>query len=152
MTTELLRDVALFKSLTDDELEAMKDLWSFRHIAAHQQIVAEDEPMHEFFIVAAGVVHVRREAQGHELLLARILRGGVFGEMNLFSEGAATASVYAMDEARLAVTSNATLREFMASRPDIGYKFTTLLLEEVSARLRQTNDRLVHSMYWSGSK
>jgi CRP-like cAMP-binding protein len=72
--------------------------------------------------------------------------------MNLFSEGTATASVYAMDEARLAVTSNATLREFMASRPDIGYKFTTLLLEEVSARLRQTNDRLVHSMYWSGSK
>jgi CRP/FNR family transcriptional regulator len=148
MTTELLRDVALFKSLSDDELEAMKDIWSFRHAAAREQIVAEGEPMHEFFIVAAGVVHARRMADGHEVLLGRILRGGVFGEMNLFAEGAATASVYAMEDVRLAVTPNSMLRDFMAARPDIGYKITTILLGEVSARLRQTNERLVHSLFW----
>jgi CRP/FNR family cyclic AMP-dependent transcriptional regulator len=148
MTTELLRDVALFKDLSDAELDAMKDIWSFRHAAARERIVAEGEPMHELFIVAAGVVHVRRVADGHEVLLGRILRGGVFGEMNLFSEGPATASVYAMEEVRLAVTSDATLREFMGARPDIGYKITTILLGDVCARLRQTNDRLVHSMFW----
>src|SRR5271166_5679323 len=126
MTTELLRDVALFKDLSDDELEAMKDLWTFRHVAARERIVAEGEPMHEFFIVSAGIVHVRRMAEGHEVLLGRILRGGVFGEMNLFSEGPATASVYAMEEVRLAVTSDFTLRGFMSVRPDIGYKITTL--------------------------
>jgi CRP-like cAMP-binding protein len=86
------------------------------------------------------------------VLLARILRGGVFGDMNLFSEGPATASVYAMDEARLAVASNATFRDFMAARPDIGYKITTLLLEELATRLRLTNDRLVHSMFWTGKQ
>jgi CRP/FNR family transcriptional regulator len=152
MTIELLRDVALFKSLSDSDLEAMKDLWTFRHVPAHQQIVVEGELMHEFFIVSAGVVHVRRSSEGHEVLLARILRGGVFGDMNLFSEGPATASVYAMDEARLAVASNATFRDFMAARPDIGYKITTLLLEELATRLRLTNDRLVHSMFWTGKQ
>jgi CRP/FNR family transcriptional regulator len=149
MTAELLRDVALFKDLSDPELDAMKDIWTFRHVAAREQIVAEGAPMHELFIVSAGVVHVRRLSEDrHEVLLGRILRGGVFGEMNLFSEGHAAASVYAMEEVRLAVTPNATLREFMAGRPDIGYKITTRLLEEVSARLRQTNDRLVHSLFW----
>jgi CRP-like cAMP-binding protein len=142
MTIELLRDVALFKDLSDAELDAMKDIWTFRHVGAREQIVAEGDLMHEFF-------HVRRLSEdGHEVLLGRILRGGVFGEMNLFSEGHAAASVYAMEEVRLAVTPNATLRDFMAARPDIGYKITSLLLEEVSARLRQTNDRLVHSMFW----
>jgi CRP-like cAMP-binding protein len=148
MTIELLRDVTLFKHLSDAELDAMKEIWTFRHVTAHQQIVVEGEPMHEFFIVAAGVVHARRVSGGHDVLLGRILRGGVFGEMNLFLEGAATASVYAMEEVRLAVTSNSTLREFMAARPDIGYKITSLLLEEVCTRLRQTNDRLVHSLFW----
>jgi hypothetical protein len=37
----------------------------------------------------------------------------------------------------------------MCSRPDIGYKITVRLLTEVSTRLRHTNERLVHSMFWS---
>ena len=151
MTTQLLRDVALFKTLSDAELDAMKELWSFRHVPPRQQIIAEGEPMHEFFIVGAGVVHVRRNSQGHDVLLARILRGGVFGELNLFSEGAATASIYAMEEVRLAVTSTSSFRAFMDGRPDIGYKITTLLLDEVSGRLRKTNDRLVQSSFWTGA-
>jgi len=152
MTTELLRNVSIFKDLSEGELDAMKNLWTFRHVPGRERIVAEGEMMHEFFVVSSGVVHVRRLAKDHEVLLARIVPGGFFGELNLFAEGMATASVYAMEEVRLAVANNGTFRSFMASRPDIGYKIAAILLKEVSSRLRATNDRLVHSMFWSGSK
>jgi CRP/FNR family transcriptional regulator len=149
MPTEFLRDVSIFKDLSAGELDAMKNIWSFRVVPARQRIVLEGELMHEFYIVCTGIVHVRRLAQDHEVLLARIGRGGFFGEMNLFDEATATASVYAIGEVRLAVAANKTFRGFMGDRPEIGYKITARLLTEVSLRLRQTNERLVHSMFWS---
>ena len=149
MPTEYLRDVSIFKDLSAGELDAMKNLWALRDIPPRTRIVEEGALMHEFYIVCTGVVHVRRLAGDHEVLLARIGRGGFFGEMNLFEEATATASVYSMGEVKIAVTSNNTLRGFMLSRPEIGYKITARLLNEVSGRLRQTNARLVHSMFWS---
>jgi CRP-like cAMP-binding protein len=151
MPTEYLRDVSIFKDLSDGELDAMKSLWTFRDVAPRERIVTEGALMHHFYIVCTGVVHVRSLSQGHEVLLARIGRGGFFGEMNLFDEGAATASVYAMGDVRLAVTPDNTFRAFMASHPEIGYKIAACLLNEVSARLRLTNERLVHSMFWSAN-
>jgi len=47
-------------------------------------------------------------SQNHEVLLARIGRGGFFGEINIFEEATATASVYAMDDVQVAVIPNAT--------------------------------------------
>jgi CRP/FNR family cyclic AMP-dependent transcriptional regulator len=148
MPTEFLRGVSILKDLTEGELDAIKNIWSFRNIEPRERIVAEGEIMHEFFVVCTGVVHVRSLSKDHEVLLARIGPGCFFGEMNLFDESHATASVYAMGEVRLAVTSNKTLRGFMATRPDIGYKITACLLTEVSHRLRQTNERLVQAMFW----
>ena len=133
------------------ELDAIKTIWSFRDIQPRERIVAEGVIMHEFYVVCTGVVHVRRLSHDHEVLLARIGPGGFFGEMNLFDESTATASVYSMGEVRLAVTANTTLRGFMASRPDIGYKIAARLLTEVSRRLRHTNERLVNSMFWSAN-
>ncbi len=149
MPTDFLRNVSIFKDLSEAELDAMQHLWTFRLAAPRQRIVLEGESMHEFFILCSGVVHVRRLTQDHEVLLARIGAGGFFGEINLFDEATATASVYAMSEVRLAVTSNALFRVFMAGRPDIGYKITARLLTDVALRLRQTDERLVHSMFWS---
>jgi CRP/FNR family transcriptional regulator len=149
MQTDILSAVSIFRDLSQAELDAMKDLWNLRVIPPHQRIVTEGEPMHEFFVVGTGVVHVRRLSQDHEVLLARIGKGGFFGEINLFQEATATASVYSMDEVKLAVVANNAFRTFMEGRPDIGYKITARLLNEVSGRLRQTNERLVHSMFWS---
>jgi len=152
MPTDFLRDVSIFADLSQSELDAMQDLWTFRVVPPHQRIVAEGDLMHEFFVVCTGVVHVRRLSQDHEVLLARIGHGGFFGEINLFDEATATASVYAMDEVRLAITTNSAFRAFMGTHPEIGYKITTRLLNEVSRRLRQTDERLVHSMFWSTTR
>jgi len=148
MPTEYLRQVSILKDLTEGELDAIKNLWTMRTIEPRERIVAEGVLMHEVSVVCSGVVHVRRLSKDHEVLLARIGPGGFFGEMNLFDESTATASVYAMGEVRLAVVSNSTLRGFMANRPDIGYKITARLLTEVCRRLRNTNERLVNSMFW----
>ncbi len=152
MQTEFLHPVSIFKDLSDSELDALMDVWTLRAVAPRERIVSEGALMHEFYIVCSGTVHVRSMAQDHEVLLARIGPGGFFGEINLFDEDTATASVYSMGEVQIASAPNAALRDFMAAQPAIGYKITASLLREVSRRLRHTNERLVHSMFWASNK
>lgn len=149
MSPELLRPVSLFRGLSEDELQSLNNLFSLREVPAKQKIVAEGMPMHEFYVVCRGSVHARRMAQKREMLLGRIGTGGFFGEINLFDEGSATASVYAPESATLAVAQNAELRQFMAENTGIGYKVLSELLIELSHRMRQTNERFVSSLYWS---
>jgi len=39
MQTEFLRDVSIFKDLSEGELDAMKDLWTVRSAPPHERIV-----------------------------------------------------------------------------------------------------------------
>jgi len=149
MQPEFLRSVSLFEDLSEAQLEALGSLFSVRDIAPREAIVMEGEPMHEFYVVCEGTVHVRRMAQNREMLLGRIATGGFFGEINLFEEGAATASIYATDAVKLAAASDAALCELMNANPEVGYKVLARLLTELSRRLRQTNERFVSAMYWS---
>jgi CRP-like cAMP-binding protein len=149
MSSDLLRPVSLFRGLSDEEIELLNSLFSLREVPAKEKIVAEGMPMHEFYVVCKGSVHARRMAQKREMLLGRIGAGGFFGEINLFNEGTATASVYAAEPVTLAVGQNAELRQFLADNTRIGYKVLSELLVELSSRMRQTNERFVNSLFWS---
>ena len=145
----VLRNVALFRDLTDDELAGIANLIQVREVGPKTKIVEEGSPMQQLCIVTDGIVHVRRIAQKREMLLTRLGPGGFFGEVNLFDPGVATASVYAMKPTQLAVLDHESLRQHLAANPAAGYKVVTAMMQEMSRRLRQTNSRLVHSAYWS---
>ena len=145
----VLRNVAIFTALGDEELAAIWNLISLKEIGPKTKIIEEGAPVQQLCIVTDGVVHVRRIAQKKEMLLTRLGPGGFFGEINLFDPGVATASVYAMKPTQLAVIDHDALRNYFEANPAAGYKVVTAMMREMSRRLRQTNSRLVHSAYWS---
>lgn len=149
MDMNLLASVTVLKELSEDELRLFAELVESREVEPRSQIVEEGSEIDSFYIVARGTVHVRRMAQQREVLLGRIAAGGFFGEINLFDPGQATASIYAMDHVELWTVSYEKMRGFMATTPFAGYKITSALMHEVAHRLRQTNDRLVNTVYWS---
>lgn len=152
MDFELPRAVSFLKNLSEEELRAVSTLFHYYVVEPRQQIITEGQTMHRFYIVCKGTVHVRRKAQKREVLLGRITERGFFGEVNLFQEGTATASIYAMETTTLAVVDNVSLRMFLEANPAIGYKIVVSLMSEVCVRLRATNDRLVNSIFWSGQR
>jgi CRP/FNR family cyclic AMP-dependent transcriptional regulator len=117
-----------------------------------ERIIEEGTEVRAFYIVCDGVIHVRRLAQKREILLGRIGPGGFFGEINLFDPGVATASIYAMKNAKLAQISYGKFREFMKERPAAGYAITSAMVTEMARRLRQTGSRLVNMVYWSSAQ
>ncbi len=149
MDFDLLRAVAILRELTDEELAAFASLLEVRQISPGERVIEEGTPVTAFHIVCDGVMHVRRLAQGREILLGRLGVGSFFGEINLFDPGVATASIDAVKTARLAMVDYERLRNFMAINPTTGYKMVSAMMTEMARRLRETSTRLVNSVYWS---
>lgn len=144
-----LRLVSFLRDLNDEELTAFADLLQFREVPPGTRILEEGTEVNELSIVCSGVVHVRRLSRKHEMLLGRLGVGSFFGEVNLFDPGVATASVYAMKQTViLAYVTYGDLRAFMEANHEIGYKVVTGMMTETVRRLRATNSRLVHSVFW----
>jgi CRP-like cAMP-binding protein len=123
---------------------------TLRECKPKERILVEGEAPDAFYIVCDGVVHAKRLAQKREMLLATIGTGGFFGEINLFDPGVATASIVAMTPAKLAVIGYQRFRAYMEERPTAGYKIVSTLMTEMARRLRTTNRRLVHAVFWKG--
>lgn len=149
MDLDLLRAVAILRELTDDELAAFASLLEIRQIPAGERVIEEGNPVTAFYIVCDGIMHVRRLAQGREILLGRLGVGSFFGEINLFDPGVATASIDSVKPSRLAMVEYDRLRNFMEINPVTGYKMVSAMMTEMARRLRETSTRLVNSVYWS---
>jgi len=150
MDTALLGSISFLARLSQDELDILSDKFVLEDVLPGKRIVAEGAPIHSLYILCNGVVHVRRLAQEREVMVARISPGAFFGEMNLFEQGPATASVYAMEKSTLAVAEHEVLRECMADNPAMGYKIVSSIMTEMCRRLRETNNRLLSAYFWTG--
>lgn len=148
---DFLRTVSILRDLSEEELASFRSLLTLQEVKARERVIEEGTPVRHFYLVCDGTVHIRRLAQKREMLLGRLGSGSFFGEINLFDPGVATASIYAMAQTQLAVTSHASLREFMASNPATGYKIVSAFMTELARRFRQANTRLVQSVYWSSA-
>ena len=149
MDSDSLRAIPFLNELTDDELAEFTKLITVRECRPGERILEEGVAPTAFYIIADGVVHVRRRANTREMLLARLGAGAFFGEINLFDPGLATASIYAMKSTRLAIIPYELFRTYMETHTRAGYKIASGLMAEMSRRLRATSARLVNSVFWS---
>jgi CRP-like cAMP-binding protein len=152
MDHTLLRAVSFLRTLSDAELASFAGLLTPRQLAPRERIIEEGTPVHALYLIADGVVHIRRIAQKREMLLGRLGVGGFFGEINFFDPGVATASIYAMKPTQLAVVDYDSLRAFMEAHPAAGYKMVSGMMTEMARRLRSTSARLVNIAYWSSAE
>jgi CRP/FNR family cyclic AMP-dependent transcriptional regulator len=149
MHPELLHSIPFLRDVEPAPIAELAERFTVREIPRGTVLVEEGRPIDALYIICRGVVHVRRRSGAKEMLLARIGPGGFLGEVNLFSEGNATASVHVMELTEVASIPYATFRQFMERHPVAGYRIVSRLMEEICERLRQTNAKLAGNLFWS---
>jgi CRP/FNR family transcriptional regulator, cyclic AMP receptor protein len=130
---ELLRQVELFSTLEDKDLESLAGEFNERHFAAGHQIALEGEGGLVFFVVQSGEAAV--EVHGEEV--ARLGPGDSFGEIALIDRRPRTATVTAVTEVVSYSLPVFVFRPFVESRPDVAWK----LLERMADRLAAAESR-----------
>ncbi|MFN8644887.1 MAG: cyclic nucleotide-binding domain-containing protein [Candidatus Binatia bacterium] len=136
--------------LSTAEVEALLAAGSRRSVRVDEIVLAQGVSDPSLYVVTNGVLHVRRQAEGRQVLLGRIEPGGFFGEISLFDPGPTTAAVVAASNGELVQLSRAQLGDFAAASPAIVVNVLVGLLEGMAQRLRRTDERLVEAIFWGG--
>jgi len=91
---ELLQSIPFLREVSPSLIAELAGRFEVRLHPKGTLLVEEGGEIGALHIICRGVVHARQRSGSKEVLLARIGVGGFFGEVNLFSEGKATASFH----------------------------------------------------------
>ena len=112
---DALGGVAIFSSLDKAALADLSRAARTSLYAAGEIVVRQGEPGSSMFVVIRGEVAVTLEASSQEV--ARMGRGGFFGEMSLLTGSPRAATVRAVTDAELLEVTVETFRQFVLANP-----------------------------------
>jgi CRP/FNR family transcriptional regulator, cyclic AMP receptor protein len=138
-TSSFLRNVSLFESLSDEELEALSHVTIARTFGKDSIIILAEEEGDTLFIIKRGQVKVSIVSEeGREVILSLLSAGTVFGELSLLDGKPRSANVIATEETDLIMLRRADFVQLIYRLP----KIATALLAELASRLRKTDRQI----------
>ncbi len=143
MDPQALRPCALFETLPADRLRRIADIATHRDLPAGAIIFREGEAGDEMYVVVAGKVRISKQVPGvGEEALGILEPGSHFGEMAMVDDSPRSADAIAHGACALAVLKRADLDRLMFVDKDLAYDLLWTFVRTLSARLRETNDKI----------
>ncbi len=131
----LFRAVAIFRPLTDDEIEKLAGTARPIELGPVERIIVEGREGTSLFIVAEGNLEVMvRQKDGVDLPVAILEPGSVFGEMSLLTGQRRSATVRSIDSAVVYEVGHQQLGPILQSRPAAANELAAIM----EPRLRAT--------------
>ena len=143
MDVASLQRVALFEGLNQSQLEKIGALLTERECTAGQKIFEEGELGQNFFVVLSGQVRISKRVPGvGEEALAILSPGDHFGEMALVDDTPRSADALAHSDCKLAEFQRQDFDQLMFMDKEIAYAVLWTFVRTLSARLRDTNEKI----------
>lgn len=132
-----LRDVDLFHSLNEKELDWISQRLYVKTFSAGADIMTAEQPGETVYLILNGTVKIHVEQfDGRDVVLAILGRGDILGEMSLIDSAGRSASAVTLDESLLAWMSGNTFQECLHTMPAFGQNLVRIL----AGRLRLANE------------
>ncbi len=138
-STELLRASPLFAALRESDLEELARVAHPREYPKNALIVSGHAPLDTFYVILSGRVKSMLIAEdGREVILSIREAGEFFGEMALFEDDTATATVIAMESSRLLTLRREDLYRIVMAMPGVALG----LLRSLCNRLQDADHKI----------
>ncbi|HEY7055712.1 MAG TPA: cyclic nucleotide-binding domain-containing protein, partial [Vicinamibacterales bacterium] len=129
-----LRTAAVFESLSEVELRQLSDQLTLSDLEDGTVLIRQDAVSDELYVVITGVLAVSAiDRHGIAHSLGEIRSAGLTGEMHLFSQAPAAATVEARGPVRVAALSRSGFDRFLATCPSGAFA----LIDALRPRLRR---------------
>lgn len=135
----MLRRVALFDSLTDQELQQVTARMQIKRYKKNSIVFYEDETNEFMYMILSGRVKVVQFTEnGKEIVLALHRAGDFFGEMSLIDHRTTPAMVMATEDAILAIADRSAFQQLLQTQG----KLVDVMLRILCGRLRASWERI----------
>jgi len=131
----LLRNVALFKNLSLDELFPIDQALEQKQVLTGETIYTERSWGSNLYIVASGKVKIVKDLDGKQQEIKQLTKGQYFGEIALFDEAPRWDSAIAVEDSILLSLEKKRFISLISQRPHIILEICRFL----SQRLRETD-------------
>src|ERR671912_1722287 len=131
-TPEELRQVPLFKGLTDEELREVLEEGSEEFIPAGEVGGREGEPVHHLYVILEGEFRWSKKVDGGEVVMNTYGSGEFFAEVPLLLGKPFLATWRALADSRVFALPNETFRRMLATYPS----FSNTVLEMMAQRIQ----------------
>jgi CRP/FNR family cyclic AMP-dependent transcriptional regulator len=141
---DFLRGHPAFRRLPANALKQITPYAIRKRVQRGALIFAKGDAGSSLIAVLDGSIRISVPTiNGHEVVLAQVSRGEIFGELAVIDGQPRSANATAVENCELMVIDRRNLLPFMFSYPEVAIK----LLELVSARLRQSNEQIEDVMF-----
>lgn len=142
----LLKNVYLFKTLTEDELNVINEIAEMKTYNAGDIIFTESSPAEAMFVINFGSVRIHQKTKdGDELEIAVLGTGSHFGEMGFLDQEKRSASAVAIEKSDIVSINYEDLKKALESDVNIAKDFYQSLSNFLIRRLRITTNDLSFS-------
>ncbi len=141
--TEALAKIHVFKDLHRDGVERIAAVCSEESYRLGEVIFKEGDVGDKLYLILEGKVRISREVAGMgEEALAILGPGQAFGEMSLIDDFPRSADARVHERCRLLVLTKSALEDLLFLDKDLAYEILWNFVKILSARLRETNDKM----------
>ena len=123
----MLRQHPMFKSLTDDQLDALLPRGWVVHFGRGEKLIQQGDDGHSMFILVNGEANVVVERNGYQTHVASLKRGDCFGEMSLLTGERRTATIVAHTDCEVVEIGKEILANSLKENPELLNKLSELL-------------------------
>jgi CRP/FNR family cyclic AMP-dependent transcriptional regulator len=136
----------IFKTLSDDEFEKIKDFFKEKSFKAGNIIVKEGEYSEKAFILKEGVVSVIKETiYKNDYIITDIKAGGeeFFGDVNLIDRGLVTSTIKAKTDIKIYEITHNDFITILDMYPVIGSKKLWIISYNLTKHLRKADEDII---------
>jgi CRP/FNR family transcriptional regulator, cyclic AMP receptor protein len=138
-----LLNTALFAELNDEQLNRLAQIGELRSYKRSEVIFNQGDEGHHFFVICSGAVRVGQTVPGiGEEAFAVLRQGTVFGEMSVFDDAPRSADATAHERCELYGVEKEALHRLFAHNRLLACSVLEKMVQLMSRRLRQSNDKL----------
>ena len=141
--TEQLKSVRFFEGLKPAALEMIAKVSVEEQHASGTRLFSHGDPGDRLYLILEGKIRISRELPGMgEEALAVLGHGQVFGEMSLLDESPRSAEAIVHERCRLLAIPKDAFDDLLFLHKDLAYEVLQSFVRLLTARLRETNDKL----------
>ena len=139
----LLRGVAIFQHLDNDELERVAEVCKTQEFVSGEYIFREGEAGNRLYLLFEGDVRISRVVPGSgEEALAVLKPGALFGEMSVFDRSERSTDAISNGGSKVITISRSDFELLLDFNRELAHKVLWSCVRVLSGRLRATNDSL----------
>lgn len=129
----LLREIPIFADLSPEDLKRMAEIAREEWYPQNTDIFHQGDEGGMMFVIVEGHVHVVRNANGRDQILAQRGPGDFVGEMAIIESAPRSATLHTQSDVRALAIDAETFKGILHERPDVSFA----VLRSISRRLRE---------------